>query len=60
MKRSLWAGLDLQHLDSHKQAKCKRCGAEIVWLKSKAGKPYPVNHKGLIDVMKNDFHRCLI
>jgi len=61
MKRNsnLWAGLDLSGIDSSKQSRCKKCGAEIVWLTSrKTGKKYPVNHRGLIDVMKNDFHKC--
>lgn len=60
MKKSktLWAGLDLQTHDNLIK-KCSRCGSEIVWLKSaKTGKNYPVNFNGIIDVMKNDFHKC--
>lgn len=53
----LWAGLDLSKNDAVK--KCKFCGADIVWLKSKkSGKWYPVNFVGIIDVRVDDFHKC--
>ena len=56
--RGMWEGLDLKH-ESHRIKKCKYCGAEIVWLKSrKTGKPYPVNFFGICDVLRNDFHKC--
>ena len=58
-KYTPWAGLDLETTDAHRVKKCRKCGAEIVLLQSaKSGKWYPVNFKGVCDVMKNDFHKC--
>ncbi|MEJ2043643.1 MAG: hypothetical protein P8X74_03895 [Reinekea sp.] len=54
----MWANLDLKNIDSHLIKQCKKCGAKIVWLKSKNGKPYPVDFNGLIDVLTTDFHKC--
>jgi hypothetical protein len=55
--KTLLAGLDLSKAD-HLIKKCKYCGAEIVWLRNRKGKYYPVNFRGLIDVNKTDFHNC--
>jgi len=46
--------------------RCNTCGAEIIWLKSRAGKPYPVEYEDIIqdpstfeDIVSNtDFHQC--
>lgn len=54
----LWAGLDLTGVDAGRVKKCRNCGAEIVLLQSRKGKWYPVNFTGIMDVMKNDFHKC--
>ena len=56
-KRVIMAGLDLSD-KTYLIKRCKRCNAEIIWLQSKKGKYYPVNFVGLIDVAKNDFHKC--
>lgn len=42
------------------ETKCKRCGAEIVWLTSARTKGrYPVNFNGGFPVVTtNDFHKC--
>jgi len=56
-QRSAWAGLNLKE-NSSQIKKCRHCGAEIVWLKNRRGKWYPVNFRGLIDVNKMDFHKC--
>ena len=55
------AGFDLSSpADAWRIKSCKRCGSDIVWLVSKrTGKSYPVNFCGLIDVFKNDFHKCV-
>jgi hypothetical protein len=53
-----WAKLELNGMDSKKIKRCKKCGAAIVWLKSKKGKFYPVDFLGLIDVQTTDFHQC--
>jgi len=53
-----WSKLDLQNQDSNRIKKCKRCGSEIVFVRSKKGKFYPVDFNGLIDVLTTDFHKC--
>lgn len=53
-----WAGLDLMAQDAKRITRCKRCSEQIVWLKAKSGKSYPVNFNGLADVLKADFHKC--
>ena len=56
--RTCWAGLDLMEQD-WRIKKCSRCKQEIVWLKSaRTGKNYPVDFKGVADVIKSDFHKC--
>ena len=57
-QNSIRAGLDLKE-NPYLIKKCKYCGAEIVWLKSKTGKSYPVNFIGVADVIKTDFHKCI-
>jgi hypothetical protein len=56
-KYNMWSSLDLEH-NNHLIKKCRYCQAEIVWLKSKKGKYYPVNFNGLVEVHKTDFHKC--
>jgi len=41
-----------------KKSLCKKCGCDIVWLKSKKGKYYPVNFSSDYHVVSNDFHNC--
>jgi hypothetical protein len=42
-------------------ATCKRCGQRIAWLRSKFGKPYPVNMgSDRAQVRANDFHSCRV
>lgn len=41
-----------------KKSLCKKCGCDIVWLKSKNGKSYPVNYLDDYRVVSNDFHNC--
>jgi len=41
-----------------KKSTCSKCGASIVWLKSKKGKNYPVNFSSDYHVVSNDFHNC--
>ena len=40
------------------ERECNRCGDLIVWLKSQAGKSYPVNYRGGDTVFAADFHNC--
>lgn len=58
--QTVWAGLNLREpSEDWRCKKCNRCGAEIVLIKSKkTGRYYPVNFRGLIDVVVSDFHRC--
>lgn len=55
-------GDDVVPLDQVK--KCKYCKADIVWLRSRNDKSYPVEYHGLVSgdghaiVARNDFHDC--
>ena len=37
---------------------CKRCGAPVIWIASRYGRLYPVNHRGKDGYRKTDFHKC--
>jgi len=45
-------------IDGSQVKKCKRCGQSIIWMQSKKGKFYPVDHAGIMAVDTTDFHRC--